>query len=73
MAIGERLMVALHLRGAAVASKLREFAREDIEAGGVLLVFGVCEAHLLSMNLSAGGRTYAEQNITAMRRVISSR
>ena len=65
MAVGERLMVAPHLRGSAVASKLRELAREDVEAGGVRLVFGNCEPHLLSMNLSAGGRTYAEQNINS--------
>ena len=65
MAVGERLMVTPHLRGWAVASKLRELAREDVEAGGVRLVFGVCEPHLLSMNLSAGGRTYAERNINS--------
>jgi hypothetical protein len=65
MAIGERLMLAPHLRGGAVTSMLRELAREDIEAGGVLLVFGVCEPHLLSMNLAAGGRTYAARNINS--------
>jgi hypothetical protein len=65
MAIGERLMVAPHLRGWAVASQLRELAREDVETGGVRLVFGNCEPHLLSMNLSAGGRTYAEHNINS--------
>ena len=65
LAVGERLMVAPHLRGWAVASQLRGFAREDVEAGGVRLVFGACEPHLLSMNLSAGGRTYAEQNINS--------
>lgn len=65
MAVGERLMVAPHLRGWAVASQLRELAREDIEASGVRLVFGNCEPHLLSMNLSAGGRTYAEHNINS--------
>jgi hypothetical protein len=65
MAVGERLMVAPHLRGWAVASQLREGAREEVEAGGVRLVFGNCEPHLLSMNLSAGGRTYAEHNINS--------
>lgn len=65
MAIGERLMVAPQHRGATVASKLRELALQDIEAGGVRLVFGNCEPHLLSMNLSAGGRTYAEHNINS--------
>jgi len=65
MAIGERLMVAPRLRGSTVSSRLRDLALEDIEAGGVRLVFGNCEPHLLSMNLSAGGRTYAEQNINS--------
>ena len=65
MAVGERLMVAPHLRGGAVALQLRKLAREDVEAGGVRLVFGVCEPHLLSMNLSAGARTYAERNINS--------
>src|SRR5271166_3157494 len=65
MAVGERLMVAPHLRGSTVAPKLRDLAREDVDAGGVQLVFGNCEPHLLSMNLSAGGRTYAEHNINS--------
>ena len=65
MAIGERLMLAPHLRGSTVRSKLRELQLEDIEAGGVRLVFGNCEPHLLSMNLAAGGRTYAERNVNS--------
>jgi hypothetical protein len=65
MAIGERLMVAPQQRGSTVAAKLRKLALQDIEAGGVRLVFGNCEPHLLSMNLSAGGRTYAEHNINS--------
>jgi hypothetical protein len=65
MAVGERLMVAPHLRGSPVAPKLRDLSIEDIEASSVQLVFGNCEPHLLSMNLSAGGRTYAEQNINS--------
>jgi len=65
MAIGERLMVAPHLRGSTVTSKLRELALQDVEADGVRLVFGNCEPHLLSMNLLAGGRTYAEHNINS--------
>jgi CRP-like cAMP-binding protein len=65
MAIGERLMLAPERRGGAVTAELRALAREDIEASGVALVFGACEPHLLSMNLSAGGRTYAERNINS--------
>jgi Cyclic nucleotide-binding domain len=65
MAIGERLMLAAHLRGSTLRSELIDLAREDVEAGGVRLVFGNCEPHLLSMNLSLGGRTYAERNINS--------
>jgi CRP-like cAMP-binding protein len=65
MAVGERLMVAPHLRGSTVASQLRDRALEDLEAGEVRLVFGNCEPHLLSMNLSAGCRTYADHNINS--------
>jgi hypothetical protein len=65
MAIGERLMVTPSLRGSTVTSMLRELARKDVEAGGVRLVFGNCEPHLLSMNLATGGRTYAEHNINS--------
>ena len=65
MAVGERLMVTPSLRGSTVASKLRDLAVEDVEAHGVRLVFGNCEPHLLSMNLAAGGRTYAERNINS--------
>ncbi len=65
MAVGERLMVAPHLRGSPVASQLRDLALEDVEAAGVRLIFGNCEPHLLSLYLSSGGRTYAEHNINS--------
>jgi len=65
MAVGERLMVAPELRGSTINSELRDLTLEDLEARGVRLVFGNCEPHLLSLNLSAGGRTYAEQNINS--------
>jgi Cyclic nucleotide-binding domain/Acetyltransferase (GNAT) domain len=65
MAVGERLMVSPDLRGSTVSPKLRDLQREDIDARGVQLVFGGCEPHLLSMNLSGGGCTYAEHNINS--------
>jgi len=65
IAVGERLMVAPHLRGSTVSTDLRDFERRDVEARGVRLVFGGCEPHLLAMNLAAGARTYAEQNINS--------
>ena len=65
MAVGERLMVAPHLRGSTLTAELRDLEREDVSARGVRLIFGCCEPHLLSMNLSAGARTYAEHNINS--------
>src|SRR5256885_866600 len=41
-------------------------ARENGRVVGTTrLTFGACEPHLLSMNLSAGGRPYAERNINS--------
>ena len=65
MAVGERLMVAPDLRGSTLAAELRDLGREDVSARGVRLIFGCCEPHLLTMNLSAGARTYAEHNINS--------
>jgi hypothetical protein len=65
MAVGERLMVAPDLRGSTVGPKLRDLALEDVEAANVRLVFGNCEPHLLSLYLSSGARTYADQNINS--------
>jgi hypothetical protein len=47
MAVGERLMLAPHLRGSTVTEQLRELSREDVDARVVRLVFGACEPHLL--------------------------
>lgn len=63
MAVGERMMVASHLRGSTIFSKLRALVDDHVEARGVRLMFGNCEPHLLSLHLSSGGRTYAEHNI----------
>jgi hypothetical protein len=65
LAVGERSMVVPELRGSTLNAELREFQRQDIRARGVRLAFGCCEPHLLSMNLSAGARTYAEHNINS--------
>jgi hypothetical protein len=65
MAVGERLMVAPQFRGSTLRRELRDLEFEDLEARGVRLIFGDCEPHLLSMNLAAGGRTYAECNINS--------
>ncbi len=65
MAVSERLMVASHLRGSNVTSKLRELGNQDVEAAGVRLVFGHCEPHLLSLYLTTGARTYAERNVNS--------
>jgi len=65
LSVGERLMVVPELRGSTVTAELRAFEREDARARGIRLIFGCCEPHLLSMNLSNGGRTYAEHNINS--------
>jgi hypothetical protein len=65
MAVGERMMVVPELRGSTLNAEMRDFQREDIRARGVRLLFGCCEPHLLSMNLSSGGRTYSEHNINS--------
>jgi hypothetical protein len=65
MVIGERMMVAGHLRGTAAAAELREPMGEDIRARGAWIVFGDCEPHLLSLNLAMGCLTYAERNISS--------
>ncbi len=65
VSVGERLMVVPELRGSTVAAELRAFEREDARARGIRLIFGCCEPHLLTMNLSAGGRPYAEHNINS--------
>lgn len=65
MAIGERLMVAPHLRGASAAGDMRVLMGEDIAARGARIVFGDCEPHLLSLNMSMGCLPYAERNINS--------
>jgi hypothetical protein len=65
LAVGERSMVVPELRGSTLNAELRGFQRADVRARGVRLIFGCCEPHLLSMNMSDGGRTYAEHNINS--------
>jgi hypothetical protein len=65
MCIGERLMVIPELRGSTVTLALRALMEEDTAARDVRLVFGDCEPHLLSLNLSLGCRPYAERNINS--------
>src|SRR2546422_3456228 len=65
MAVGERLMVPPRLAGSTVGPRLPDLAQADVAAGGVRLVFGNCEPHLLSLYLSSGARTYAQQNINS--------
>jgi hypothetical protein len=65
LSVGERLMVVPELRGSTLAAELRAFERADARARGIRLIFGCCEPHLLTMNLSAGGRPYAEHNISS--------
>lgn len=65
MAIGVRLMVAPQLRGTPAAADMRALMGDDIAARGTRIVFGDCEPHLLSLNLSMGCMPYAERNINS--------
>jgi hypothetical protein len=65
MCIGERLMVTPALRGSSVTLDMQVLMGEDGDARGARLVFGDCEPHLLSLNLSLGCRPYAERNINS--------
>jgi hypothetical protein len=65
LAIGERLMVSPRLRGSPVAADVLGLQGADMAEGGVRIVFGDCEPHLLSLNLSIGCRPYADRNINS--------
>ncbi len=65
IAVGERGMVAAHLRGTDVFERIGDALREFVQGHRVQLVFGACEPHLLSLYLGQGHRTYAKRNINS--------
>ncbi len=65
MAVGERGMVAAHLRGSPLFRELGLASRRFMSEKRIQLVFGACEPHLLSLYLGQGSRTYAVHNINS--------
>ena len=65
MMVGERLMVAPRLRGSGLVEQLLARTRELAPGHDILVDFGACEPHLLSLYLGMGLRTYAEHNINS--------
>jgi len=65
MGVGERGMVAKHLRGSPLFSEMRRASQRFSSERRIQLVFGACEPHLLSLYLGEGARTYAKENINS--------
>lgn len=65
MVVGERGMVASHLRGSSVYHQLSQVGNDFIQEERIQLVFGECEPHLLSLYLGQGCRPYAKRNINS--------
>ncbi len=65
MAVGERDMVAAHLRGGPLFRELRLVSRSFVSEKHIQLIFGACEPHLLSLYLGQGSRPYAKHNINS--------
>jgi hypothetical protein len=65
IAVGERGMVAAHLRGSPLFRELGLASRKFMSEKRIQLVFGACEPHLLSLYLGQGSRTYARHNINS--------
>ncbi len=65
IAVGERGMIAAHLRGTDLLLRSLRHTAAQYRREGILLVFGACEPHLLSVYLKLGYRSYAERNINS--------
>ena len=65
MAVGERGMVAAHLRGGPLFRELRQVSRRFVSEKRIQLIFGACEPHLLSLYLGQGSRPYAKHNVNS--------
>ena len=63
MTVGERGMVAPHLRGTDLWFQLLSGSFDWVNEQRIQLTFGACEPHLLNVYLAIGMRTFAEQNI----------
>lgn len=63
--VGERFMVAPHLRGADLIFRLFRTYLEFVNEQRIQLVFGDCEPHLLNLYLGMGFRTYSRRNVNS--------
>src|SRR4029077_2189062 len=65
MGVGERNTVLPSHRGTGVLDQLLAYSSAATNVHDLLVVFGCCEPHLLSMYLKMGQRTYAPHNINS--------
>jgi hypothetical protein len=65
MVVGERGMVAPHLRGSGLFREMGRETRRFVNDRRIQLIFGACEPHLLSLYLGRGARTYAKRNVNS--------
>ncbi len=65
IAVGERGMVAKHLRGTDLFMRMGKQFRHFVSEKRIQLTFGACEPHLLSLYLGNGHRTYSNSNINS--------
>ncbi|HTL87414.1 MAG TPA: cyclic nucleotide-binding domain-containing protein [Acidimicrobiia bacterium] len=65
MSVGERTMVAPHLRGTNVVGEVLNLAAQPLEEHNVVLTFGRAEPHLVSFYAERNQRPYAERNVNS--------
>jgi hypothetical protein len=65
MGVGERNTVLPSHRGSGVLDELLAYSSAVTNMQDLLVVFGCCEPHLLSLYLKMGQRTYAPHNINS--------
>ncbi|MET0627195.1 MAG: cyclic nucleotide-binding domain-containing protein [Acidimicrobiia bacterium] len=63
IALGERAMVKPDLRGTGLIEEVLDLSNNTALEHDVLIQFGACEPHLLSLYLGRGRRTYSTTNI----------
>ncbi len=65
ISVGERGMVARHLRGGDVLQRMGREILRFANDHRIQLCFGACEPHLLNLYLGVGNRTYSKKNINS--------
>src|SRR5262249_24366379 len=64
-AVGERGMVAPHVRGSDLFLRLLGATFRFVNERRIQLTFGDCEPHLLNLYLGLGYRTYSQRNVNS--------